>query len=124
MASAPTPRAMVAAARMTDGKIHFFGITFSSSTLIMVSPQKQFMNTLSNEYKTNKLDINASASNTYVPDSTAPLPTKYLPMNPLRGGTPASDNVVIKTRDRKSTRLNSSHVSISYAVFCLKKKKT
>src|SRR5690606_39722698 len=26
--------------------------------------------------------------------------------------------------DRKSTRLNSSHVKISYAVFCLKKKKT
>src|SRR5699024_11716271 len=26
-------------------------------------------------------------------------------------------------RDRKSTRLNSSHVSISYAVFCLKKKR-
>src|SRR5438067_3841714 len=29
-----------------------------------------------------------------------------------------------RTTDRKSTRLNSSHVSISYAVFCLKKKKT
>src|SRR5207249_11204698 len=28
-----------------------------------------------------------------------------------------------KRKDRKSTRLNSSHVSISYAVFCLKKKK-
>src|SRR5699024_12217771 len=28
-----------------------------------------------------------------------------------------------RLRDRKSTRLNSSHVSISYAVFCLKKKK-
>src|SRR5438128_7600657 len=28
------------------------------------------------------------------------------------------------TLDRKSTRLNSSHGSISYAVFCLKKKKT
>src|SRR5699024_12474971 len=28
------------------------------------------------------------------------------------------------TTDRKSTRLNSSHVSISYAVFCLQKKKT
>src|SRR5690606_40988349 len=27
------------------------------------------------------------------------------------------------SRDRKSTRLNSSHVKISYAVFCLKKKK-
>src|SRR5690242_21798158 len=29
-----------------------------------------------------------------------------------------------RMRDRKSTRLNSSHMSISYAVFCLKKKKT
>src|SRR5699024_11945694 len=29
----------------------------------------------------------------------------------------------IRKEDRKSTRLNSSHVSISYAVFCLKKKK-
>src|SRR6266568_5836331 len=29
----------------------------------------------------------------------------------------------LKRRDRKSTRLNSSHSSISYAVFCLKKKK-
>src|SRR5690625_6594452 len=28
-----------------------------------------------------------------------------------------------RTKDRKSTRLNSSHVAISYAVFCLKKKK-
>src|SRR5437868_10438642 len=31
--------------------------------------------------------------------------------------------LVTLPRDRKSTRLNSSHVSISYAVFCLKKKK-
>src|SRR5690606_41681319 len=30
----------------------------------------------------------------------------------------------IAGEDRKSTRLNSSHVKISYAVFCLKKKKT
>src|SRR2546430_13114310 len=29
----------------------------------------------------------------------------------------------LKARDRKSTRLNSSHSQISYAVFCLKKKK-
>src|SRR5690606_40962226 len=29
----------------------------------------------------------------------------------------------VSTVDRKSTRLNSSHVKISYAVFCLKKKK-
>src|SRR5690625_3487774 len=34
-----------------------------------------------------------------------------------------SVNVWDALRDRKSTRLNSSHVAISYAVFCLKKKK-
>src|SRR5438874_7627938 len=33
-------------------------------------------------------------------------------------------SAVDEDRDRKSTRLNSSHVEISYAVFCLKKKKT
>src|SRR3712207_8350206 len=31
--------------------------------------------------------------------------------------------VPVDLRDRKSTRLNSSHANISYAVFCLKKKK-
>src|SRR3712207_8970812 len=30
---------------------------------------------------------------------------------------------VVRGQDRKSTRLNSSHANISYAVFCLKKKK-
>src|SRR5438477_5588586 len=40
---------------------------------------------------------------------------------------PAADALAVAggaLRDRKSTRLNSSHMSISYAVFCLKKKKT
>src|SRR5256885_6832085 len=32
-------------------------------------------------------------------------------------------NVIVIDQDRKSTRLNSSHLVISYAVFCLKKKK-
>src|SRR5258707_11397718 len=31
--------------------------------------------------------------------------------------------IALKAEDRKSTRLNSSHANISYAVFCLKKKK-
>src|SRR5438034_2675968 len=33
-------------------------------------------------------------------------------------------SVITKDKDRKSTRLNSSHTVISYAVFCLKKKKS
>src|SRR5437899_8396972 len=34
-----------------------------------------------------------------------------------------SAQAILAARDRKSTRLNSSHLGISYAVFCLKKKK-
>src|SRR5438309_8237514 len=46
----------------------------------------------------------------------------------LEEGTPAEAGAVARPvyarqEDRKSTRLNSSHSSISYAVFCLKKKK-
>src|SRR5947199_6726679 len=36
--------------------------------------------------------------------------------------TPAKDISLERALDRKSTRLNSSHLGISYAVFCLKKK--
>src|SRR4051812_49762621 len=39
----------------------------------------------------------------------------------LDGGQERVEDAVL--RDRESTRLNSSHMSISYAVFCLKKKK-
>src|SRR5690606_40269492 len=43
----------------------------------------------------------------------------HLPDGKARAG-PRTDG---EHQDRKSTRLNSSHVKISYAVFCLKKKK-
>src|SRR5690606_39784726 len=38
------------------------------------------------------------------------------------GGENDIDGLMWMIKDRKSTRLNSSHVKISYAVFCLKKK--
>src|SRR5436853_2971612 len=41
----------------------------------------------------------------------------------LMSGSPSSDSTRMSKADRKSTRLNSSHLGISYAVFCLKKKK-
>src|SRR3712207_7276626 len=37
---------------------------------------------------------------------------------------PGAGEQRVEVRDRKSTRLNSSHANISYAVFCLKKKNT
>src|SRR5439155_17239226 len=43
---------------------------------------------------------------------------RHAPSDGTRGGTAR-----VPSEDRKSTRLNSSHVAISYAVFCLKKKK-
>src|SRR3712207_8377111 len=39
-----------------------------------------------------------------------------------RVGKRAAHHLGVMHRDRKSTRLNSSHANISYAVFCLKKK--
>src|SRR5688572_31759496 len=42
----------------------------------------------------------------------------------LIGGEPGIGKSTLLLQDRKSTRLNSSHSQISYAVFCLKKKKT
>src|SRR5436305_5963592 len=48
------------------------------------------------------------------------------PRGALRAEVPRRDPQLLgakPARDRKSTRLNSSHVRISYAVFCLKKKK-
>src|SRR3712207_8640873 len=79
--------------------------------------------------------------------TTPLLPADYLDMvNPLRAGADLRGRVVavhretrdaatlvirpgadwqrhVPGQDRKSTRLNSSHANISYAVFCLKKKK-
>src|SRR5438067_8272631 len=50
-------------------------------------------------------------------------PEQFLQEASRRGGAPRKSEIRRRVEDRKSTRLNSSHVSISYAVFCLKKKK-
>src|SRR2546430_12334035 len=50
-----------------------------------------------------------------------PLETSRTDYTPVRGNP--VDLTQFVRQDRKSTRLNSSHSQISYAVFCLKKKK-
>src|SRR5690554_7384265 len=47
--------------------------------------------------------------------------TRFIIINPAAF---THTSVALRDADRKSTRLNSSHVRISYAVFCLKKKRT
>src|SRR3712207_8985130 len=49
--------------------------------------------------------------------------TFRLKLSMLPEGEMVSAPVLARRTDRKSTRLNSSHANISYAVFCLKKKK-
>src|SRR5256885_9361842 len=59
---------------------------------------------------------------------TPGAPLVYCPQCRMRGNSDRNASIVIGKRllaryqDRKSTRLNSSHLVISYAVFCLKKK--
>src|SRR5204862_2034823 len=51
------------------------------------------------------------------------LPIQYVDYAQWQRGWLLGEVLNGQLRDRKSTRLNSSHVEISYAVFCLKKKK-
>src|SRR5256885_5254872 len=59
-------------------------------------------------------------------DPSAPTPQKEILIAVMRRTGPSGARRCARhrrVRDRKSTRLNSSHLVISYAVFCLKKKK-
>src|SRR3712207_7879686 len=51
------------------------------------------------------------------------VPSSSRPTYPCSGGDAGDPRPHSYAEDRKSTRLNSSHANISYAVFCLKKKK-
>src|SRR5699024_12762370 len=63
------------------------------------------------------------AYQTYIPDTKEGL-VAYLSSDLFYGvGKKTAERIIDQLGDRKSTRLNSSHVSISYAVFCLKKQK-
>src|SRR3712207_7223146 len=55
---------------------------------------------------------------------SSPLPTTTQRLrHDLATADPQRENSALSCEDRKSTRLNSSHANISYAVFCLKKKR-
>src|SRR5205814_8675392 len=72
-----------------------------------------------------------------IPGGGPPSPEPRLPWNSVARSSDAMRDTIIRCpsrnaplargarqRDRKSTRLNSSHLGSSYAVFCLKKQKT
>src|SRR2546430_6006377 len=65
---------------------------------------------------------NATPSNRPWIAATAPVPITVETVTSLKR-LPSFSVFFLENGDRKSTRLNSSHSQISYAVFCLKKKK-
>src|SRR5690606_40025214 len=65
--------------------------------------------------------LSSSPSPPHARRVSAALPT-ISRTSPVRSQRPGASDA-LPPEDRKSTRLNSSHVKISYAVFCLKKKK-
>src|SRR5256885_5800628 len=73
---------------------------------------------------TNGLQFHLALLEITVVPVTPPTVTISAGPNPANTGEPVTLNFTIHSADRKSTRLNSSHLVISYAVFCLKKKNT
>src|SRR3712207_8342167 len=70
------------------------------------------------------LPISPSTSTATCSRPTAELAARPSPAGSSRSASPSESSSTRASSDRKSTRLNSSHANISYAVFCLKKKKT
>src|SRR3712207_8995546 len=69
--------------------------------------------------KLSSSNICQSSSNSYKSNELQ----KFINIAETQLGITETGNNITKYGDRKSTRLNSSHANISYAVFCLKKKK-
>src|SRR5699024_11537899 len=75
-----------------------------------ITQQKQYLEWQLNDYRTINRDIRSASDKIF---------DTMMKSSTFMAKTVSVSN---ENADRKSTRLNSSHVSISYAVFCLKKK--
>src|SRR5438552_14388144 len=93
-------------------RVHRMLTVFSCAFFLFLAPATTEIYTLSLH---DALPISSPNVPSPSPGSTVRVPLRP----PCSGPTTAASG-----RDRKSTRLNSSHQIISYAVFCLKKKKT
>src|SRR5438876_3802590 len=105
-----------------------FAILFFSLALQSVSPEAaQHMQTGVEAHKQGRLDL-AIAEFRKATEAAPNLPEAFLDLGEVYAETGnyaaaiAPLKRALELKDRKSTRLNSSHPSISYAVFCLKKK--
>src|SRR5690606_40894504 len=73
--------------------------------------------------RSSDLELREYIANDYMPHARDTAGMAALPNGEAWYAFRAKNSTTTDLRDRKSTRLNSSHVKSSYAVFCLKKKK-
>src|SRR5690625_6967910 len=96
----------------------------ASVASVTINPEREKLLIVTTSYFHALLSRLATKSNTYtlsLHDALPICPGRARP-RPTSAGRPTPRSAA--RLDRKSTRLNSSHVAISYAVFCLKKKKS
>src|SRR5690606_40233094 len=104
------PGSNAVCARLTDHEIASFSLNAPATTQLYTL---SLHDALPISSPTSRASRRASSTSSRASASTSPATSGRTRWRA------ASDTVL---RDRKSTRLNSSHVKISYAVFCLKKK--
>src|SRR5207253_8908599 len=108
--------------------------TFLSLFLIILPPPRSTLFPYTTLFRSGTLTVASSRtldmgtnalSGAFTTSGTGTLQTQNTSGTPLSSGKTWTTDVEYNSAsgDRKSTRLNSSHVAISYAVFCLKKKK-
>src|SRR5690349_22625448 len=100
---------------------------------LVIAHNKTLAAQLCNEFREffpdNAVEYFVSYYDYYQPEAYVPQADLYIEKDSSRNDDidrlrhAATSNLLSRREDRKSTRLNSSHVEISYAVFCLKKKK-
>src|SRR5207249_11847335 len=104
--------------------------TKCSVAILYIDPQKSYIYTLSLHDalpiydRARRLELGLRTGRHRRRINVAPRPEVTAGGNCVRASSERSPSPAVTSGlgDRKSTRLNSSHVSISYAVFCLKKK--
>src|SRR5690625_5705158 len=98
---------------------YFFAVVFNPSRLPLAQSKRKLLAALEHSGVAVSVNSTHPAHSVYFNCYHSIIP----PSTPLSSSGLAWPYAVPAPLDRKSTRLNSSHVAISYAVLCLKKKK-
>src|SRR5699024_11977504 len=107
---------------LSSGNVLVRNVTITTPNAGTLNTSQSATATVNGISSTNSATFSYREQRTLTASTAGTVSSIYVP----EGGAVAQDGIVLELAgedlDRKSTRLNSSHVSISYAVFCLKQK--